>query len=270
MTVRESATLCGLADTALVTAMCRALDAKDVDSVLQDKFAARFVAHANVSTRTLHVVIGERHDYIITRSRLIDELLHESIASGTNVLWHLGAGFDCRPYRLQLPGDFVIVEVDDPTVLETKALLLAGERAQGVVRRVPGDITHAKRLVELLGREPRSRAQVAALTEGVTPYLDPARLAALAASLRPSCQRWITDVISQETALLLRDGFGRVGAAVDVYGLNELRPFTDAGWVVERFIPLLAAIRRLRPYSPSARLVPQWQPGLVDGVAVFV
>jgi methyltransferase (TIGR00027 family) len=249
----------GVADTALVTVACRALDARDPAGLLGDVYAERFVG----ARGSLAAIVGDRRDYLIARAHIIDVLLMEAVAGGARVLWHLGAGYDCRPYRLKLPEDFVTIEVDAPAVLERKAALLAGERPHGAVHRIAAELTAPGEVVAALAA--RAAGPAIVITEGVTPYLSGAQLGTLAATLAPHCDRWLTDVIGHATADWIADA---LGGQVSVYGLRDLEPFTGYGWDVAALVPLLAAVRRLRPGSPSGAMFPR-PDGLTDAVASF-
>jgi methyltransferase (TIGR00027 family) len=109
----------------------------------------------------------------IARTRLIDDALCGSLREGVDQIVILGAGFDCRAYRLPGMGSAAVFEVDHPATLSVK-------RAQ--LHRVLGKLPDNIRFVEMdFDREslPQALTQAgfdplrpaAFLWEGVTNYL---------------------------------------------------------------------------------------------------
>src|SRR6185503_12351306 len=56
----------------------------------------------------------------IARTRLIDDMLLKAVAGGAEQVVILGAGFDCRAYRLRALGSLPVFEVDHPATLASK------------------------------------------------------------------------------------------------------------------------------------------------------
>jgi methyltransferase (TIGR00027 family) len=109
----------------------------------------------------------------IARTRLIDDALGDALASGNPQVVILGAGFDCRAYRLPYLSRTTIFEVDQPA---TRSAKLA--RLRHVLPRMPDNVRfveidfNRQELTEVLmqsGFEPSQRAVF--LWEGVTNYL---------------------------------------------------------------------------------------------------
>ena len=109
----------------------------------------------------------------IARTRLIDDALRAALRDGIKQIVILGAGFDCRAWRLPELADCKIIEVDHPATQALKR-----ERLESLGAAVPPTLTFAaidftrQRLDEVLAGtsyDPQQRSFV--LWEGVTHYL---------------------------------------------------------------------------------------------------
>ena len=60
------------------------------------------------------------HEHLISRTRFIDDLIERSTASEFEQYVILGAGYDCRAHRLELPSSLIIFEVDQSEVQARK------------------------------------------------------------------------------------------------------------------------------------------------------
>ena len=60
------------------------------------------------------------HTSAIARTRLIDEVWCQALHDGIRQIVILGAGFDCRAYRMPETGSATVFEVDHPTTLAAK------------------------------------------------------------------------------------------------------------------------------------------------------
>ncbi|HMI53651.1 MAG TPA: SAM-dependent methyltransferase [Candidatus Saccharimonadales bacterium] len=155
--------------------------------LFEDRFAVRFirprlrwavwlsknpVLAAFINWYADHRLPGARTS-AVARTRFVDDALRPSLAKGIGQLVILGAGFDCRAYRLAELQQMTVFEVDHPATLSTKLQCLR-QVLPGVpehVRFVESDFNRLG-LAEALRRagfEP-SRPAVF-LWEGVTNYL---------------------------------------------------------------------------------------------------
>jgi methyltransferase (TIGR00027 family) len=111
----------------------------------------------------------------IARTRLIDDTLGAALREDISQVVILGAGFDCRAYRLSVLGRTRLFEVDHPTMIATKLACLREvlPNVPDRVRFVEIDFNH-QRLPEALTRAGFQGSQPAVfLWEGVTNYLTP-------------------------------------------------------------------------------------------------
>ena len=111
----------------------------------------------------------------VARTRLIDDMLDDALTAGARRVVLLGAGFDCRAYRLPRLRDVDVFEVDHPTTQAAKR-----DRVRRLVGAIPGrvhlvaldfdhdDVAHA---LGAAGYERGPRTFF--VWEGVTNYLTP-------------------------------------------------------------------------------------------------
>jgi methyltransferase (TIGR00027 family) len=109
----------------------------------------------------------------VARTRLIDDLMMDSLKSGLEQVVILGAGFDARAYRLLHPAKTRFFEVDQPSTSRTKRRLLAE-----CLGALPSDVAFVEvdfnqqelgPALEQAGFEPQQPTFF--LWEGVTNYL---------------------------------------------------------------------------------------------------
>ena len=97
-------------------------------SVINDPYADKFVLGSGVIKlmgHRLNVWLSSKlapgfHEHLIARTRFIDDLIEKSAKDGIEQYVILGAGYDSRANRLNLPPSFKIFEVDQPEVSDIK------------------------------------------------------------------------------------------------------------------------------------------------------
>jgi methyltransferase (TIGR00027 family) len=111
----------------------------------------------------------------IARTRLIDESVCQALQEGLCQLVVLGAGFDCRAYRLPSINSTAVFEVDHPDTLACKL-----SRLRNLLPQFPTNVRYVRadfnrdNLPELLAAAGFSSSLPAVfLWEGVTNYLTP-------------------------------------------------------------------------------------------------
>jgi methyltransferase (TIGR00027 family) len=136
-------------------------------------FLARFPGGGGlVETIADHRIPGARTS-AIARTRLIDDLLVEAIGNERCQIVILGAGFDCRAYRLPTLKSSGVYEVDHPATLERKCRQLK-ERFANLptnVHYVPIDFNRDSLCSTLEQAGVMSSVKAVFLWEGVTNYL---------------------------------------------------------------------------------------------------
>ena len=127
---RKDGTAQGVAKQRLIETI-----AKPDERIIFDPYAARFVLGANVIKlmgHKLNVWLAKKlvpgfHEHLISRTRFIDDLIKRSAASEFEQYVILGAGYDCRAHRLELPSSLKIFEVDQSEVQARKRSKLPEE-----------------------------------------------------------------------------------------------------------------------------------------------
>ena len=92
--------------------------------VINDPYAAPFVIGASFIKVTGHKFmawLGKKmapglHEHLIARTRFVDDLIRTSAADGIEQYVILGAGYDSRAHRLDLPSSLKIFEVDQDEI----------------------------------------------------------------------------------------------------------------------------------------------------------
>lgn len=138
----------GVRATALLTAYARAQESARPDRLFDDPWARHFVTEATAFTGEGLPRIGMARDdvvsplwgqgfgaYFATRTPFYDEHLLRATAEGARQVVLLGASMDTRAYRLPLPADTTVFELDNASVLSFKDGVLARRGAQPVCRR---------------------------------------------------------------------------------------------------------------------------------------
>jgi len=154
--------------------------AKSDKRIINDPYADRFVVGAGLIKlmgHTLNVWLAQTlvpgfHQHIISRTRFIDDLIKRSAGSGIEQYVILGAGYDCRAHRLELPSSLRIFEVDQPEVQARKRSKLPRQLCDSEnVTYVPVDFTHQSLTKQLMDAGfDQSKSTVITL-EGVSQYI---------------------------------------------------------------------------------------------------
>ncbi|MGW6204911.1 class I SAM-dependent methyltransferase [Streptomyces sp. NPDC055089] len=137
----------GVGLTALLVAAARAIETHRTDSLAQDVYAEHFVraapACADWPVNIQQVPDGDDNPlwgrfarYFGLRTGVLDDFLQRSVGTGVRQVVLLGAGLDTRAFRLDLPSDCVVFEVDRAGVLAFKQQVLTGLSAAPRAKRV--------------------------------------------------------------------------------------------------------------------------------------
>ena len=184
-----------VSDTALMVAACRALETDSRDGFVRDPFAARLAGergmamfHALPHPQMMRFGIG-------VRSRFLDELLLEALASEEiSTVLCLGCGLDTRPWRLDLPQDLRWIEVDFADMLDYKNALMSAETPRCRREFISADANDAAQRRNLYAAVGPAPALM--ITEGFLMYLPAATVHALAAHAGQASgiAHWISDI----------------------------------------------------------------------------
>ncbi len=262
--------------TAYAAALARSLEARRADALVIDDLAALFLDDSPVAYSQLVALLGDGADLIALRSLMLDKLIADLIndARVSDIL-NVGAGFDTRPYRMRFAEEVRFIEVDDARVLECKTHLLANHLTTTRLVRCALDLTSSGWFDALLEHVPDIDS-AAVVAEGFFIYLSRPEVQVLMEELATSgrCRYLVGDLVSPGQLRKLRDTAERLGVRFGFYGLEDLQIFESAGWRCIDYWPMMTALRRYRPRSPIAAMMPTTvssasERGLIDGVAVF-
>ena len=248
-----------VSDTARWVAQYRANESARPDALFRDPLAARLAGE-----RGRAIVAGAPSKLrsgwtIVTRTKLIDDLVAACVAEGCERVVNLAAGLDTRPYRLPLPASLVWIEADLPALVDEKERLLAGETPVCAVTRARVDLAAATaRAAFLAGLAGDAKTLV--ITEGLVQYLDDATVAALARDLGACApvRWWIVDLISPGALAMIKSTRGHRAASMMGFAPgNGVSFFEAAGpWrarevrsIVREAIRLRRAPWLMRPFA---------------------
>lgn len=124
----------GVGATATMVATARAVASRQADPVINDQFAEVLVRAVNL--RLFNQVLDGLLDFsqlgagwlptfFGIRARAFDNFFAGACRAGVRQAVILGAGLDCRAYRLTWPPEMALFEIDQPDVIEWKKNSLA-------------------------------------------------------------------------------------------------------------------------------------------------
>jgi methyltransferase (TIGR00027 family) len=249
-----------ISDTARWIAAYRADETERPDAVFSDPLARRLAGERG--RRIVDTVPGGRDMSwaLVARTWTFDRYVAELVAGGADLVLNLAAGFDTRPYRMELPKELLWVEADLPALMDEKDALLAGETPRCRLERVRVDLadpTARRALLAGLGR--RSRKAVV-ITEGLLIYLEPAQAEELVRDLGavPSFAHWMTDLASPGLLRMMSKQVGREldGAAAPFRFAPAEGPafFERCGWTLQEVHSNLKTGAKLKRLSLLMRL----------------
>jgi methyltransferase (TIGR00027 family) len=186
-----------VADTAKWVAMYRAIESDRPDALFRDPFARR-LAGARGEEILRRMPRGRAFGWpMVVRTTVIDELIGRCVRDrGVDLVVNLAAGFDVRPYRLDLPAQLHWIEVDYPATLDEKAQALAGETPRCRLERIGLDLADPDARRGLLARIGDMGATALVIAEGLMIYLSREQAGELAQDLHAvsNVQWWILDI----------------------------------------------------------------------------
>ena len=272
-----------VSDTALMVAACRALEAECPDGFVHDPFAARLAGE-----RGMAILSGLPHPELFrfgigVRSRFMDELLLEALASKPiATVLSVGCGLDTRPWRLELPPDLRWIEVDFADMLDYKDALMSAETPRCRRERITADLNDAAERRTIYAAAGPSPALM--VTEGLLMYLPAATVEALSAEAwqESGIAHWASDITTTEFSKAL-DSVGdtmrsirNVQASDSMPGERILDCVRRHGWVTAARRSYLtdmafatARIQRMTGDGPQPAGPPPFPPDDPTGVHRF-
>jgi methyltransferase (TIGR00027 family) len=240
-----------VSDTARWVAVYRARETERPDALFRDPFAARLAGARGEAIAAATPRAAVTGWSAVTRTKLIDDLVLDSIAQGCDRVLNLAAGFDTRPYRLALPPSLTWVEADLPALIDEKERVLAGEKPACTLVREPVDLADSAARAGFVARAVAGAARALVITEGLVVYLDDATVRALARDLAgaPGIRWWTLDLLSPGIRAMISNGMGGrhpARALVKFAPENGVAFFESLGWRAREVKPIFRAAARFR------------------------
>ena len=172
---RKDGTAQGVAKQRLIEKL-----AKSDKRVINDPYADRFVIGAGFIKLMGHkfsVWLGNKlapglHEHLIARTRFIDDLIEEAATTGAEQYVILGAGYDLRAHRLDLPSSLRVFEVDQAEVQARKRSKLPENLTNSEnVTYVSVDFTHQSLAEQLIAAGFDISKPTVFTLEGVSQYI---------------------------------------------------------------------------------------------------
>ena len=225
-----------VSDTALMVAACRALESESADGLVHDPFAARLAGERGLAMLRALPQPEMMRFGIGVRSRFMDELLLEALASEPiATVLSLGCGLDTRPWRLELPPALRWIEADFADMLDYKDTLMSAETPRCRRERITADLNDAagrRAIYAVAGSAPGLM-----ITEGLLVYLPAATVVALAAEAgrESGISHWMSDIMTTCFSKALNLDAGRsvrnLQASDSLQGKQILDLVGRHGWV---------------------------------------
>jgi len=250
-----------ISDTARWAALYRALESERPDAIFRDPLARRLAGTRGAQIAD-SMTFGKNPTWPwVTRTYLFDQFISEQVARGVDMVVNLAAGFDARPYRMDLPAALKWVEVDLPELLKEKEDILRDEKPVCALERIGLDLSNESARRERFDELGRKANNVLIVTEGLLIYLTPDQVGSLAEDLAgpSSFHRWVHDLSSPGLLRMLDRQWHRQlekASAPLKFGPKE-GPlfFTRHGWKPVDVRSLLKTAARLGRLSFGMRLL---------------
>jgi methyltransferase (TIGR00027 family) len=250
-----------ISDTARWVAVYRARETERSDAVFRDPFARRLAGERGEQI-AVSMSFAEKNSWpFVARTWLIDQIIHEQVRQGADMVVNLAAGLDARPYRMELPPSLQWIEVDLPEILAHKEEILRSEKPVCMLERVRLDLSNAGARRDLFSALGQRANRVLVVAEGLLVYLTEEEVAALGKDLAAPAafQHWIIDLASPALLKILAK---KMGAPLDQAGAPlKFAPqqgpdfFTRCGWKPEEVHSVIRAAAKLNRLSFFLRLI---------------
>lgn len=250
--------IANVSDTARWIAAYRATESARPDALFDDHLAERLAGERG------HAIVSAAPQVswaLVTRTKLIDDIVVKAIGEGCDRVLNLAAGLDTRPYRLDLPPDFTWIEADLPALLAEKEHALADQTPRCQLSRWTVDLADPAARDAFLTEALSGAHKALVLTEGLLMYLEADDVAALAQAFkRPEVAWWVLEFwgaglkkwMGKKTKGIMANAPFKFGPE------NGLAYFEDLGWKPVETEAILQAAHRFGrlpfPYRFAAYL----------------
>lgn len=199
-----------ISDTARWAAVYRAQETDRPDALYRDPLARRLAGDRGQQIADAQPG-SARHTWAwVTRTVLFDRFITEQVQAGADMVVNLAAGFDARPYRLDVPPALRWIEIDLPHLIREKRSILQSERPRCALERIELDLADVPARQALFAELGRAAQRILVVSEGLIIYLTPDDVASLARDLAaaPSFRWWTLDLASPGLVAMLQQQLG--------------------------------------------------------------
>jgi methyltransferase (TIGR00027 family) len=239
-----------VSDTARWVAVYRARESARPDALFHDPFAQLLAGERGQAIAAFMPRQARNGWPMIARTKLMDDLILATIEQGCDCVVNMAAGFDTRPYRLEVPSSLRWIEADLPALTEEKEQLLDGAEPRCQLRRIKVDLADSSARVAMLKEAVGPSTAVLVITEGLLLYLDEAQVRSLAMDLRNQAgiRWWILDLASPALLEMMKKSMGpQLANAPMKFGpVNGVAFFEALGWRATHVQSVLRAAARFR------------------------
>lgn len=253
-----------VSDTAILTALGRAIESDRPDALFKDPFARSLAGLRGRHLEDSIPHIDSMAKAIAVRTYVVDELILKAASQGQiDTVLNLGAGLDTRPYRLTLPSSLRWFDCDLPGILDYKYNILSNINPNCTIEFIPIDITDTRARRIIFRQINQSAHSVMVLSEGLLIYLKPIQVTAIAIDLREQKRFlwWLTDLSSPNGLRLLEKflGVNRLSSQVKLEFAPEegIEFFHNFGWRKIELRSLFEEALRLNRINLSEELLSQ-------------
>lgn len=242
--------IANVSDTARWVAVYRARESARPDALFHDPYAQLLAGERGQAIASFMPRQARNGWPMIARTKLMDDLILATIEQGCDCVVNLAAGFDTRPYRLDVPASLRWIEADLPALTEEKEQLLKGAEPRCQLRRIKVDLADSSARTAMLKEAAGTSANVLVITEGLLLYFDEAQVRSLAMDLNAlaGVRWWILDLASPALLKMMKRRMGpQLANAPMKFGpANGIAFFEDLGWRAMQVQSILRAAARFR------------------------
>jgi len=239
-----------VSDTARWVAVYRAWESARPDALFRDRYAGLLAGERGRAIAAIMPRQARNGWPIIARTKLMDDWILAAIKKGCDCVVNLAAGFDTRPYRLELPASLRWIEADFPALIEEKEDLLQDAQPRCRLHRIRIDLADSDARVAMLKDVVGSSVRALVITEGLLIYLKESEVCSLSADLRAQAgiKWWVLDLASPALLEMMRKTMGsRLDNAPLKFGpANGVAFLESLGWGVMHVRSSLKAASEFR------------------------
>jgi methyltransferase (TIGR00027 family) len=239
-----------VSDTARWVAVYRARESARPDALFHDPFAQLLAGERGQAIAAFMPRQARNGWPMIARTKLMDDLILATIKEGCDCVVNLAAGFDTRPYRLDVSSSLQWIEADLPALTDEKEQLLKDAQPRCQLRRIKVDLADSGARLAMLKEAVGTSTNALVITEGLLLYLEETQVRSLAMDVaaQAGIRRWILDLASPALLEMMKKSMGpQLANAPMKFGpANGVAFFEDLGWRATQIQSVMRAASRFR------------------------